>query len=301
MKIFSVRFLLLLSVLVVLGTLGPNWAEASSETLPTNLTPAQWTGQNFTFLALSADQQAAGYEVFTLDQADQGFQGDRSVRIAYAEHVGKEVTITQMVTFPAGKNKSESLAYMTVNDTGEKLVSRTARGQLEGLVLTSDIVNARQQFLGKVIYPKSRELSGLDASGTDAPVAISIGSAVTVVDVYSGNQSQQPICLIVSVNGQKAVLPIAYSWTNTSVNTWRPTAAWQDAFFTEDPRLTLGWSQTMWNNIENGNVENGMTKAQIRLSWGNPVRVDENNAVWTYGPKKLNFSGEVLQSIETIE
>ena len=301
MKLFSARIFLILSVLVVFGTAGSAWAEAAIETVPTSLTNAQWAGQGFTFLALSADQQAAGYEVFTVAQAEQGFQGDRSVRINYAEHVGKEVTVTEMVAFPAGINKSESLAYMTVNDTGEKLVGRTSRGQIEGLVLTSDIVNARQQFLGKIIYPKFRELSGLAAKDTDAPVTISIGSAATVVDVYAGNKSQQPICLIVSVNSQKAVLPIAYSWTNVSVNTWKNTVAWQEAFFTEDPRLTLGWSQAMWNNIETGNVEIGMTKEQIRLSWGKPVRVDENNAAWTYGPKKLNFSGDVLQSIETIE
>ncbi len=301
MKLFSVRILLILSVLVMFGTTSPAWTEASGETLPTNLTTAQWTGQDFTFLALPVDHQDDGYDIYHVDPADQGFQGDRSLRIAYAGHVGKEVTVTQVVTFPAGKNKSESLAYMTVNDTGEKLVGRTTRGQLEGLVLTADVVNARQQFLGKTIYPKFRELSGLAASGTDAPITIPIGSAATVVDVYAGNQAQQPISLIVSVNGQKAVLPIAYSWTNASVNTWRQSAAWQEAFFTEDPRLTLGWSQDMWNNIETGNVENGMTKGQIRLSWGKPTDTDENDAVWTYGPKKLNFSGDVLQSIETVE
>lgn len=297
MKKFSVRILLLLSVLVVFSAAGSAWAQTASET-PANLTVPQWTGQSFTFLPLAADKQAAGYEIFTVDQANRGFEGDRSVRISYAEHVGKPVTVTDIVTFPAGNNQNEYLAYMTVNETGEKLVGRTMRGQVEGLVLTSDLTNAREQFLGKTIYPKFRELSGV-AQGTT--VSTPIGGPATVVDVYAGNQTQEPIWLIVTINGEKAILPITYSWTNASVNTWTPNPAWQEALFVEDPRLSLGWSSDVWNNIENGNVENGMTKGQISLSWGKPTRMEDNGTVWIYGSKELRFSGNVLQSIETNE
>jgi hypothetical protein len=193
------------------------------------------------------------------------------------------------------------MAYMTVNDTGEKLVGRTMRGQLEGLVLTDDLVNARQQFLGKTIYPKFRELTGVYDPGSYAiPTSITtpIGGPATVVDVYAGNQSQEPVWLIVTVNGEKAILPIAYSYTNVSVNTWTQSPPWQEALFMENPRSTFGWSQEVWNAIESSSVEEGMTKEQIRLSWGKPNSIDGNGATWIYGTKKLNFSGDVLQSIE---
>lgn len=301
MKRFSLRFLLVLSLLVGLGTAGSVWAEASSETTSANIKIEQWTGHSFTFLSLPADKQSAGYEIYTVDQANQGFQGDRSVRIPYDQHVGKQVTVTEIVPFSAGDNQSEYMIHMTVNDTGEKLIGRTMRGQLEGLVLTSDLVNARQQFLGKTIYPKSRELPGLYVPNT-APTAVStkIGWPATVVDVYTGNQSQEPIWLIVSVNGEKATLPISYSWTNISTQSWTQTPPWQDAFFTEDPRLNFGWSPNMWDQIENGNIEEGMTKGQVNLSWGKPVSRDENDSIWIYGTKKLNFSGDVLHSIENL-
>ena len=299
MFIFVLVFflMLLLSVLVVFSAAGSAWAQTPNET-PANLTTQQWTGQSFTFLALPADKQGAGYEIFKVEQANLGFEGDRTVRIPYDQHVGKTATVTEIVSFPAGNNQNEYLAYMTVNETGEKLVGRTMRGQLEGLVLTSDLTNARQQFLGKTIYPKFRELSGVYPGTT---VSTPIGGPVAVVDVYAGNQTQEPIWLIVSINGEKAILPIAYSWTNASVNTWTQNPAWQEALFMEDPRLSLGWSQDAWNNIENGNVETGMTKGQIRLSWGKPNRMDENGTLWIYGPKELRFSGDVLNSIETVE
>lgn len=244
-----------------------------------------------------------GYEIFKVEQATKGFEGDPLVRIPYAEHVGKQVTVNQIVSFPAGNNLKESLVYMTVNDTKEKLVGKTMREQLDDLILTADLKNARQKFLGKTIYPKYRALSGLYipmVNETPMPVAIPIASAVTVIDVYAGNQFREPIWLIVSVNGEKAMLPISYSWTNVSVNQWTQTSPWQDALFTENPRLTLGWSQDIWKNIEEGNVKNGMNKDQILLSWGKPNYVDEENNNWSYGSQKLNFSKDVLHSIEII-
>lgn len=302
MKKMILRLLLTVSLILV-GATSSAWTASAAEP-SVNLTTPQWTGNSFTFLALPADKQAVGYEIFGVDQAEQGFQGDRTLRLSYANHVGKEVTVTNIVSFPAGNNQNEYMVYMTVNDTGEKLVGRTMRGQLEGLVLTADLVNARQQFLGKTIYPKYRELTGAYDPGSYAiPTSIStpIGGPATVVDVYAGNQSQDPIWLIVTVNGEKAILPIAYSYTNVSVNTWTQSPPWKDALFMEDPRLTFGWSQEVWNAIESSIVEEGMTKEQIRLSWGKPNSIEGNGTNWIYGSKKLNFSGDVLQSLETIE
>ncbi|HAK74850.1 MAG TPA: hypothetical protein DCP36_17245 [Sporomusaceae bacterium] len=303
MKLFNLRILLVLSFLVAFGSVGAVWAEPASETPAVNLTTEQWTGHSFTFLALPADRQAAGYEIFPVDKANKGFTGDRSVRIPYAQHAGKKVTVTEVIPYPAGPNLQEYMVYMKVDETGEKLVGRTMRGQLEGLVLTADLTNARQQFLGKTIYPKFRELAGLYTPGSEEipkSVTTSIGGAATVVDVYAGNQSDEPIWLVVSVNGEKAILPIAYSWTNIPASSWTETAPWQEALFTEDPRPSLGWSHTLWYQIENGNVEEGMTKAQVLLSWGKPVHKIEDGAAWIYDNKKLNFNGDILQSIELL-
>jgi hypothetical protein len=299
MKLFSLRILLVLSLLVGFGTGSSVGAESASVIPSTDITVGQWSGHDFTFLNLPADEQTAGYGIFTADQATQGFQGDRSVRLSYADHVGKQVEVTDIVPFAAGNSKQEYVVHLTVKDTGEKLLGRTEHGQLEGLVLTADLNNARQQFLGKTIYPKSRELAGFTADGQTAVPHI-IGDPVTVVDVYSGNRSQEPIYLIVSVNGQKAVLPIAYSWTNLTSPAWTETPPWQDALFMEDPKISLGGSYDVWSQIEKGNVAEGMTKGQILLSWGKPVSREAQGSVWNYGPTKLSFAGDVLQSMATV-
>lgn len=300
MKIVSLRILLVLSLLLGFGTASSVGAEAASEAPQANVKIEQWVGHDFTFLSLPADKQSAGYEIFTEDQATQGFQGDSSVRIPYAQHVGKQVTVTAIVPFAAG-DKQEYMVHMTVKDTGEKLLGRSMRGQLEGLVLTADLTNARQEFVGKTVYPKFRELEGLYVPGaTPQAVTTTIASPVTVVDVYPGIQTQEPIWLIVTVNGQKAILPIAYSWTNIPIQSWTQTPPWKDAFFTEDPRISFGGSQDLWNQIQTGTVDEGMTKEQVQLSWGKPFSIEANDSVWNYGTKKLSFDGDVLHSIQTL-
>ncbi len=301
MKTLSVRILLVLSLLLGFGSAGSVSAQTWNETASGNVKIGEWTGHSFTFLALPSAMQSAGYGIFTEEQGTQGFQGDRSVRLSYAQHVGKQVTVTEIVPFDSGYKQPDYMVHMTVNDTGEKLIGRSTGGQLEGLVKTSDLDNARQQFLGKTIYPKFRELAGVYVPGAmPQSVTTAIGGPVTVIDVYAGNHAQEPIDLVVLVNGEKAILPIAYSWTNMPVSAWTQSSPWQDALFMEDPRISLGGSQELWNNIQNGNVEEGMTKDQVHLSWGKPFSREINDSVWTYGVQKLSFDGEVLRSIKTV-
>jgi hypothetical protein len=266
-----------------------------------NLKIQQWQGQSFTFMSLPDDKQAAGYSIFKVENASRGFQGDVSVRIPYAAHVGKQVVVTEVVPFDAGYGLKEYMVYMTVTDTGEKLVGRSMRSQVNGLVLTADLKNARKQFLGKTVYSKLRELPGLATAGNSAPQAVSvgIGAPVVVVDVYPGIQIQDPIWLVVTVaSGQKAVLPMNYSWTNMPQVFWNDSPAWQDDLFLEDPHKTFNWSADMWKQIETANVTVGMFKEQVRLSWGEATDMEQDGFVWIYGDKKLTFNGDVLISIE---
>ena len=290
MKQFGLRILLMLAFII--GTQGATstFAETASDNDPVNLTVEQFSGNNFTFLDLPSDQQTIGYKIFTVKQAEAW---DRSDPIDFAGHFGKEVTVTKTVWLPEPK---EYLVYMTVNDTGEKLAEPTKNGQLESLVLSSDLAKAKEQFLGKTVYPKARGLIGLN---NEVKTPILIGSPVTVVDVIAGTDAQTPILLIVEVNGEKSVLPIAYSWTNLPAASWLKTAAWEDALFLQDPRENLGWSSSDWDNIDKANVVEGMTKDQVRLSWGKPSSTEDNGAVWIYGPKKLTFSEDTVQSIST--
>jgi hypothetical protein len=284
-------------------------AEVSPEVSTPNLGPEQWVGHTFLFLDLPSEKRSEGYEIYMEDQAKRGFEGDCSVRIPYAPHVGKRVTVTDVFRNTGGDYRDDYVVYLKENDTGIKLVGRTMSGQLEGLVLEADLLKAREQFLGKTIYTKRRMLQGaFDPRANPLPMAVTttIGGAAQVVDVYAGIRAVEPIWLIVIVNGQKAILPIAYSWTNMPVNAWTQNPPWQDELFIDNPRVALGWSAALWQQIEAGIVQEGMTKDQVRLSWGPPVTIQNDifgsgKAVWNYGTKVLKFTGDNLTSIETID
>jgi hypothetical protein len=297
------RIMLMVCVLLVLGFTGCAWAGCSPEIAGLNLSPEKWVGHDFIFLDLPADKQSEGYDIYTEEQAIRGFQGDRSVRIPYAGYAGKQVTVTDVVTYAAGYNQHEYIVYLKVNATGKKLVGRTMRGQLEGLVLEGDLTNARQQFVGKTIYVKRRMLQGeYNPRINETPVAVAtrIGMAAQVIDVYRGIQSREPIWLVVLVNCQRAIIPIAYSYTNQEVNAWLQTPPWQEELFMEDPRAKIGWSEGIWDLIEAGIVQEGMTKDQVRLSWGAPQEENTDGSgktIWRYGTKVLGFTGTILTSV----
>lgn len=280
---------------------------SASATAEANLPPEQWVGQTFLFHALPADRQAEGYEVFKVEDAERGWGGDRLVRLPYVDHVYKRVIVTNVISFPAGDKLTEYLIYMKEKSTGIRLVGRTMRGQLEGLLLESDLIQARKQFLGKKIYLNKRyvqvEYNPANEASASQFIPVQIGTEAQVVDIYTGVRTDEPICLVIMINGQRAILPLAYSWSNIRVSAWKQTLPWQTELFTENPRSAFGWPQEVWDNIDAGIVKAGMTARQVELSWGVPVDIIKNsdgsgNTVWHYDDSSLTFSNDCLLSVE---
>lgn len=295
---------ILFCMVLLLGSCVLTGFSATAMSSP-NLPPEQWVGKTFLFHALPADRQGDGYEIFKTGDAELGWAGDRSVWVPYAAHIYKRVRITDVVGFPAGTNQKEYLIYMIEKDTGMKLVGRTVRGQLEGLLLETDLNQARKQFLGKKVYVKKHFLELEDKLGGEPPQTISVrvGGGVQVVGVRAGIRTDEPIQLIVLVDGQRAVLPIAYSWTNIRGSAWKQIQPWQEMLYIEDPRAKLGWPQEVWDKVEAGSVETGMTKSQVELSWGLPEDIIDDpygswKSVWKYGTSFLTFKGDCLVAIE---
>ncbi|MDR3589880.1 MAG: hypothetical protein P4N41_09505 [Negativicutes bacterium] len=303
MKIGVLRLILAIGLMLA-GFSGSALAEEAGPP-SANLPVESWVGQSFVFLALPADKQDDGYDIYAEDQAARGWQGDQAGRIPYAAHVAKQVTIIRVVA--TADPVFDYIVHMEERETGMKLAGRTIRGQLEGLAPARDRENARQQFVGRTIYTKRTTLIGVaDPATNPGPLSLTVplGTPILVTDVWDGIQSAEPVWLVVSVHGQKAVLPIAYSWTNQPANSWSAGLPWQQVLFLEDPRQQAGWSQEVWNSVVAGEVKKGMTKEQVRLSWGNPSRTDETSpggSRWFYGNTWLDFTGEVVAAVNKEE
>lgn len=298
MKQFSLCLVLAIC-LIMPGIAGA----VATPALPANISTTQWVGHTFMFLALPAERQAAGYGIYNASQATQGFQDDQSMRIPYLANVGKTVTVTDVSPYVANTESYDYVVSMTEVETGNKYIGRTMRGSIEGLALVDDITNARAQFVGKTIYSKSRSLEDLiPAGGSISSTTIPIGAAMTVVDLYTGDETKSPIWLIVSYNGQKEFIRTAYTWTNQMTTLWTSSAPWQAMLYMDDPRVTLGCSDAVWAAIQAGNAQVGMTKDQVQLSWGSPGSIvqSSNGENWIYGDTQVvSFTGDTATSIQS--
>lgn len=299
----NLRILCLIALFLLFGV--NSLFAATQAAAPENLTIDQWVGQKFVFLALPNDRQSEGYEIYPEELAERGFSGDRSVNIAYKDYFAKQVTVTDVVRIT--DTPYDYVVHLREAKSGQKLIGRTFRGQLEGLALIDDREKARKKFVGKTIYALSRTLQSLEPGNDTMPekaINISPGTPLQVIDIWDGMQSSYPIWLVVLINGHKAVLPIAYSWTNQPGYAWTTSPPWQDYISLEDPgKLTKSYAE-LQSFLESGTIKEGMTQYQVRLIWGPPSSIEKaiidgsEQILWTYGNQKLKFSGDRLVSIE---
>ncbi len=264
---------------------------AQNDLQPANIAITDWVGKEFLVLALPAESQSRGYDIYSV--GDFGLQN----RLPYT-YAGRRVVIESVM--PIEDEVSDFRVNMRDLKTGEGYFAHSIRGSVEGLALVEDLNKVRQVFVGKTIYARTTRLemahnTGFAADGSS--LTVKFGQAMQVVDVWEGMVNGKPFYLVVETAGQRAALPFAYSWTNQPVNSWENTPAWSESFFVQNPATLPGWSQAVVDVIARGDVELGMTMQQVVYSWGNPQKTQENSnsqVVFTYGDKMLTFTNGSL-------
>lgn len=268
-----------------------------------NLTVKQWVGQEFVTLNLPDDRRDHGYEIYMGNFTATDLRSDNVEKLPhlpYLNHNGKHLLVNRVE--PAQWQSEEYyIVSLTEKESGLQLTARTFANQVDGIALVADLEKTKRDFLGKTVYSKRESLVD---HPNPATVLVPFGQPLPVTDVWFGFDTTEPILLVVEYNKSKAVLPMAYSWTNQNPGSWTTADAWQKSFFIEDPRQLAGNNPTIWSYIASSRVETGMTREQVRLSWGAPpltdmTREDGNSfEIWTYGNYKLYFTGNVLTKME---
>mgnify|MGYP001209322481 CR=1 FL=1 len=97
-------------------------------------------------------------------------------------------------------------------------------------------------------------------------------------------------------DGSGSFVPVFRSASGKSLKGYPTTSAFveeifttEDYFFPFDPKKKYRWSSSVWKLIEAGNISVGMTKDQVKMSWGYPssrhVSSEGGKTIetWTYG------------------
>jgi hypothetical protein len=78
----------------------------------------------------------------------------------------------------------------------------------------------------------------------------------------------------------------------------------EDLFTESDPRKEYKWSASTWKLIEEGKVKIGMSREQVRLSWGEPKDINSTitrrgtSEQWVYSGNYLYFENGKLTTIQ---
>ena len=241
-----------------------------------------WVGKRFIFLPKPKGAESGTYEDFNRAITHQ----------KYAGRVARVITA----------NDSGASAYIEfeMEDDGEKLRLFTVAGKesVRGMALVDDIENARKQWAGKTLWSKMLLISSYDEqSGAITMTPVKKFSPLKVVDVVPGWDEEKPVRFkLETPGGQQGFVDLNLSGTNVRKEA-RLQSRLENHLLADDPRLKYKWAPDVWSAIEKGQVYEGMTEEQVKMSWGEPEKVTRTEAgeIWTYQSGALVFRKGILR------
>jgi hypothetical protein len=240
-----------------------------------------WVDKRFIFLPGPKASEESLYEDFTAKLTRKNFQGKIVRVISVSDFSGR----THLV--------------FEVEDTKEHYRARTLpnKESIKGLALLEDLEIARREWAGKTLWCKQIMLATYDEQNDLAGnIQIKRFSAVKVLDVLPGWDEEKPVRFLLEAgNGKRGFLDINLSGTNVFAEV-RNLHRFENSFLTDDPRKIFKWSAQTWSLIESGKIYAGMTMEQVRMSWGEPEKINktETSENWVYQTGTLIFKKGVL-------
>lgn len=283
-----------------------NYLKLYNDAIPQNLLPVnvpitEWTGKQFFILALSEAGQSQGY-------LDLVFASNAQ-KLPYT-YAGRKMVADKVVPLTNSTNDYE--VFFTDLETGEKYIGLSMRESISSIGYLDDLKKVTEFFPGRTVYARSNVLLNIEDTLPDPNskdfVMANFGQEMKVIEIWQGMAYEYPFYLVVEVNGQRAALSFAYSYTNQPINTWSGFPITADRFFIVNPLSYPDWTQTTLDEINKSEVKVGMDMLQVYYSWGRPSRIEntydlDGNPIRKafYADKVLTFSAGILIDISTMK
>lgn len=272
-----------------------------------------WMGKRFIFLEKPKILQKHGYGLHLTkefpprpENMNPEFETQVIRFLKYDKFVGKIIKVIDVEKTEEFSPFNLCVTFLE-EKSNMKIFGRPYKGHVGGIAFFDDISRAKERWLGKTIYSKMRFIrtydEKLDKYGEEK---IRIGDPLKVIDISWGDDLMGPLWLIVETSyGKKGFVVTAFSWTNHYLDRWTENRPWKDHLFEFNPRLKFKWSDATWELINNGKVKPGMSKEQVKLSWGSPKKINEDihqgllYEQWIYDNQYLYFDNEILKAIQS--
>ena len=275
--------------------------------LPRTIAIENWVGERFLLLEKPAMYCEYGYELYTCPGLES-CRGpvDSAVETKYHRvPCGRAVegALTVVSIEPRG---TECLVAFRDDAAGKTVYAKTSDGDLHEFAYAADYDSAKVRWTGKTIY-SARGFITLVDSGKTGTIKVRLQDPLRVLDVRPGLTPlpAKPLWLVVeTAGGTKGVIPVRFSWTNSPVSQRHEGNPWDDDIFESDPALSCIADSAAWETINLHHVRKGMTRDQVRLSWGRPrerksgMHEAAERECWVYDNQRLWFDTEELVGIE---
>lgn len=185
--------------------------------------------------------------------------------------------------------------------------ARTSQGELHELLYAPDLDSANKRWAGRTVYAARGFLHPMSGGGGTGSIKVDLRAPLAVIEVRPGLTPlpAKPLWVVVkTADGRQGAIPVRFSWTNSPASHRHDGNPWDDDLAETDPSLSCVADAATWEIINSHHVREGMTREQVRLSWGRPldrgrgVFKGSDHECWEYENQRLWFDAAELAGIE---
>jgi hypothetical protein len=266
-----------------------------------------WPGERFVVLEKPALYCAYGYELYSCPALEACTDAvDTALFTKYhrarCERFSGHVLLARAVE----KRGKEYLVAFFDSVSGRTLYAKTSEGVCHELAYEKDLQAALKRWTGKTVF-SSRGFITSFSDGRTASIKVDLRDSLRVIGVRFGLTPlpAKPLWLMVETKaGEKGTIPLCFGWTNVKKDLRHGGNPWDDDLFETNPRQVCTADAATWETINAHHVSLGMTRDQVRLSWGRPLAKKKSaykgaeRECWTYEKQNLYFDEKELIGIE---
>jgi hypothetical protein len=263
-----------------------------------------WPGKQFVVLEKPTIYCTYGYELYTCPEIDSCRGGSVDTLLISKYHRARcdRFAGNRLKALAVTAHGSEWIVSFEDAKSGMTLYARTTKGILGELALEDDLDGAKKRFLGKIVFSARGFITAFTKGGASV-TKVKLQDSLRVYDVRFGLTPlpTKPIWLMVeSHQGNKGAIPVFYSWTNVKKELRGQGNPWDDDVFETSPERLYTIDAATWDIINSHTVRAGMTRNEVRLSWGAPLSTKtetldgKERECWVYRAQRLYFDEKEL-------
>ncbi|HMA65154.1 MAG TPA: hypothetical protein VKO63_08150 [Chitinispirillaceae bacterium] len=273
------------------------------DTLPKTIQIQDWVNKDFVVLPKQQMFRVHGYEIYFSKNLDKATSSPDTTLELKNHRIKSEKLSNHLITCVLVERAgAEWLLECYDSLLNRSLYMVSYKGAFKDLLYKDDLEQASLRWNGKKIFSRRGLISTVDKNGSFSSIKVDIRDSLIVQGVTAGVTPLPVKPLWINVQSKKGsgFIPVRISWTNCMNDVVSDSLPWADDIFEADP-AQYGWSDTMWELINNHRVVKEMTKGQVLVSWGFPISKlipqGTTDECWMYQVQKVCFANGVVSTI----